>query len=95
MRNDTKVDKHSARLAHVAYLMLFKLKRSVESTRDVTDVIQCIQTWLTEQETGSLIVHGCYPPDLGKRDKKNYSPPKTHIPLDCCPGVKTNLFIVL
>ena len=61
MRNDTKVDKHSARLAHVACLMLFKLKRSVESTRDVTDVIQCIQTWLTEQETGSLIVLGVVP----------------------------------
>ena len=56
MRNDTKVDKHSARFAHVACLMLFKLKRSVESTHDITDVIQCIQTWLTEQETGSLIV---------------------------------------
>ena len=33
-----------------------KLKRSDENTRDVTDVMQCIQTWLTEQETGSLIV---------------------------------------
>ena len=56
MRNDTKVDKHAARLAHVACRMLFKLKRSVEITHDVTDVIHCIQKWLTEQETGSLMV---------------------------------------
>ena len=60
MRNGMKVDKHSAYLAHVACLMLFKLKRSVDSTRDVTDVIQCIKIWLTEQGTGSpgcVIIH--------------------------------------